>query len=72
MKIHFSHYRLISAPKPYAIRWISTDRVRGFRINTPKHLFGIGVVFKEKPKPQSSDTLAFELDEDGNLVVSVE
>jgi hypothetical protein len=70
MKIHFSHYRLLSAPKPYAIKWISEDRVRGFRINTPKHLFGIGVVLKEKPK--SSDTLAFEIDEDGNLVISAE
>jgi hypothetical protein len=45
MKLHFGHFKLISAPKPYSVSLIRKKGILGIKANTPKHLFGVAIFY---------------------------
>jgi hypothetical protein len=50
MRIQFKRFRLISSKKRYSLDFVKTKEVWMIRGNTPKWLWGFGIVFNTPEK----------------------
>lgn len=50
MKIRYIKYKLVSAPKSYAVSKLSGKGFIGIKWNTPKYLYTIGLTWYKYPE----------------------